>query len=214
MYALVEKIPISLKYKEDEKSMYHHHKVLATFPDHETAYISQRVWGEKLNWYNPDVLDIKEVPKNTPVGTTLTLYGLWKAQAEINKGYGSAGTFHPYQKTTSLNGDTLKARFIKEGKNLLCEDYEIVPEKNIVLVYHRIYQDETKDYSRSLVAKIDGYPSVKGIHRAKREVQYLLDEPEEREIRIAKGLIPVITPEGIVLSRTVRPEVPFMECST
>lgn len=213
MYALVEKIPILKPGQWKRDAEYYHHKVLATFPDHETAYISQKVWSEKLNWYNPEILDIKEVSKDTPVGTTLTLYGLWKAQAEIDKGYGSAGTFRPYPKTTALNGDTLRARFIKEGKNLLCEDYEIVPEKNIVLVYHRVYQDETKDFSRSLVAKVDGYPSMKGIHRAKREVQYLIDEPEEREDRINKGLIPVITPEGIVLSRTIRPEVPLMECS-
>jgi hypothetical protein len=213
MYALVEKIPILKQGQLTRDAEYYHHKVLAAFPDYETAHISERIWSRDLQWYNPEVLDIKEVSKDIPIGTTLTLYGLWKAQVEINKGYGSAGTFRPYPKTTSLNGDTLKARFIKEGKNLLCEDYEIVPEKNIILVYHRVYQDETKDYSRSLVAKVDGYPSVKGIHRAKREVQYLIDEPEERENRITRGLIPVITPEGIVLSRTVRSEVPLMECS-
>lgn len=212
MYALTQKIPKNFN-DYGNKGEYYHHKVLAVFPEYETAITSKKIWSNTLRWYAPEVLDVKEVSRDTQVGTTLTLYGLWKAQAEIDKGYGSAGTFRPYPKTTSLNGDTLKARFIKEGKNLLCEEYEIVPEKNIVLVYHRVYQDETKDYSRSLVAKVDGYPSVKGIHRAKREVQYLLDEPEEREIRIAKGLIPVITPEGIVLSRTFRPEIPLMECS-
>lgn len=212
MYALTQKIPKNFN-DYGNKGEYYHHKVLAVFPEYETAITSKKIWSNTLRWYAPEVLDVKEVSRDTQVGITLSLWGMMKNQMEIDKGYGSAGNFNAYNKSTTLPGDMLKARFMKKGSSLLCKDYEIVPEKTIVLVYHREYQEEIKDYSRVLVAKIDGYSQVKGIARAKREVQYLIDEPEETQERITKGLIPVITPEGIVLSRTVRPEIPLKVCA-
>lgn len=214
MYALMEKIPINFKDSWKRNAEYHHHKVLSAFPDEETAQISRKIWTGTLNWYHPDVLTVMEIPKNTQVGTTLTLYGMMMSQMEIDKGYATGpGKIRPYDRSNTLKDDSIKVKFVKKGSSLLTGDYEIVPEGGIILVYHRTYQEETQEYNRSLVAKIDGYSQVKGVYRAKREVQYLTDEPEERETRITRGLIPIITPEGIVLSRVVRPEVPLMECS-
>jgi hypothetical protein len=100
----------------------------------------------------------------------------------------------------------------REGKDgiLISGDYAIVPEKDTITIYQRVYNEELKDYEHgAILAKIDGYTKGTGTTRARREVQYLIDEPDSAQARIDSGLFPVITPEGIVMSRAVRPECPL-----
>lgn len=213
MYALTQKIPKNFN-DYGNKGEYYHHKVLAVFPEYETAITSKKIWSNTLRWYAPEVLDVKEVSRDTQVGITLSLWGMMKVQMEIDKGYATGpGKIRPYDRSNTLKDDSIRIKFLKKGSSLVCPDYEITPEGSVICVYHCVYQEEIQDYLKTLVAKIDGYSQVKGVYRAKREVQYLTDEPDERETRITRGLIPIITPEGIVLSRVVRPEVPLVECS-
>lgn len=212
MFALAEKIPQTLPGKGYgwEDMTINHHKILSLYPDISTARESSRLWSYVLNWYHPDQLTIIEVPGNIEVGKILTLYGMMKMQMEIDRGYATGpGKIRPYDRSNTLKDDSIRIKFRKKGSSLVCPDYEITPEGSVICVYHCVYQEEIQDYLKTLVAKIDGYSQVKGVYRAKREVQYLIDEPEEREERINRGLIPVITPEGIVLSRVIRAEAPL-----
>ena len=97
------------------------------------------------------------------------------------------------------------------GGILISGDYEIVPEKGHLTIYQRIYNEELKEFEHgAILAKIDGYTKGTGTTRARREAQYLIDEPDSARDRINSGLFPVITPEGIVMSRAIRPEAPLI----
>ena len=89
-------------------------------------------------------------------------------------------------------------------------DYEICPDKGTITIYRRLRDETDQKVRAGIVAKIDGYSGQKGVTRAKREVQYLIDEPDRARDRIDSGLVPVITPEGIVMSRAIRPEAPLI----
>lgn len=209
-YAVVKKIPCeySVPWSTDRTRKYYHWEILATYEDERIAHEQINVWSNVLRWYNRQDLEIKEVPGHIESGDVLNLYAQTLVKAGLDNGWGEPGTFAAYPRTDKLPDPSIRVKFEKKGSTLLCDGFTIEKNGDVVNVWYG------KKESRALLACVDGYAQTKAIMRAKREVQYLIDEPDERENRITIARYPIITPEGIVMSWVNRPEVPLLECDT
>lgn len=212
MYALIEKLKI-----ERTEKMYdgiyrlkpiHHWHILATYQDERIANEQIRVWSDVLHWHNRDNLAVKEVPGYIESGEVLSLYMQLKIKEDLFKFHPNQGNFNKYNPSNRIRDDSITLKFEKDGKKLICENhYTIEPDGDIINIYYGKDQD-----NRAIVARVDGYPKTKAVMRAKREVQYLVDEPDEKDHRIGIARYPIITPEGIVMSWVNRPEISLAEC--
>lgn len=226
MYALFEKIPCEYKDCWNQQEKYYRWKVLTIAQTSQAVHELMKIWP----YLNPECqdkdLDYQQVPAYVEIGKTYGIndiadikrdaraleWGITSGNPRpgIGPAIGSLRGSHSISlgtgaKCTKAPGGILLA--ISDCEN----GYEIVPEGGHLTIYKRVFDYGKEEYSRgSIVAKIDGYSGQKGITRAKREVQYLIDEPDSAQERITSGLFPVITPEGIVMSRAIRPEAPLI----
>lgn len=220
-YALFEKIPHEYKVAAWGKNEpYYHWRTLAIFPTIEAVREGFNIWRYSFG-YDSEILDYQEVPSWVQVNRTYTLREIheikWDALHQ-EYGYAARGKTGPGPALGSLlnvrsapdMGTGAKVK--KDGSSLIAEDeytrdYEIIPEKGMITIYRRLRDESDQMVRAGIVAKVDGYPGKTGITRARREAQYLIDEPDTAQNRINSGMYPVITPGSIVQYRAVRPEM-------
>jgi len=206
MYAMIEKIPKkqSQVFYQDNPIEYFHWKVLALFPDSVTARESCRIWSNVLGWYNEKDLDYEEVPGYVVPGRT---YGLMdiediKRDARTWNKYGDSNN-HKVKPSIGVKiGAYRGVHKISDPSPIktIPYNYEIEEDKGMITIYY------LHDDMRSVVARVKGYKGIKGMTRAKREIQYLEGEEEDRDYRVMWGEFPIISPDGIVTSRVNRLE--------
>ena len=218
MYALFEKIPYKSVHPSNWTEEYYHWKILTITTSHKAVQELANIWCY-LHGYNREQLDCMEVPAYVEIGKTYGINDIadikrdalmpkWAEAIGGRVGVTSHwGTFGPENISFPTGSKCTKG----PGGILISGDYEIVPEKGHLTIYQRVYNEELQEFVHgAILAKIDGYTKGTGTTRARREVQYLIDEPDSAQERITSGLFPVITPEGIVMSRAIRPEAPLI----
>lgn len=206
MYAMIEKIPKTCDHNAWYKRTveYFHWKVLALFPDSETARESCKIWSNVLGCYNEKDLTYEKVPGYVIPGKT---YGLMdiediKRDARTWNKYGDSNN-HKVKPSIGVKiGAYRGVHKISDPSPIktIPYNYEIEEDKGMITIYY------LHDDMRSVVARVKGYKGIKGMTRAKREIQYLEGEEEDRDYRVMWGEVPIISPEGIVTSRVNRLE--------
>lgn len=219
MYALIEKIPCDYKDCWNQPEKYFHWRILTLAQTSQAAHELMRIWPYLNPEYQDKDLDYQQVPAYVEIGKTYGINDIadikrdalmpkWAEAIGGRVGVTSHwGTFGPENISLPTGSKCTKG----PGGILISGDYEIVPEKGHLTIYQRVYNEELQEFVHgAILAKIDGYTKGTGTTRARREVQYLIDEPDSAQERITSGLFPVITPEGIVMSRAIRPEAPLI----